>query len=190
MDDIEPIYGLILAGGESRRMGQAKGLLEYRGKTLLTHCIEQLSVCCEAVYVVAGAHYRHISEHTNPPKHIIHAPNWRGGMRRSLRTGVLALPAGHILLSHVDGPGITRNTLEQLVEPPIRRVRIPRFRGRPGHPVLIPSWLRKRLTQSDRLPLRDILRRSQPEYVQTRDPAVIRNLNSRSDWRQFLARAE
>ena len=43
MDDIEPIYGLILAGGESRRMGQAKGLLEYRGKTLLTHCIEQLN---------------------------------------------------------------------------------------------------------------------------------------------------
>src|SRR5213082_1226566 len=36
-----PVTGFVMAGGKSRRMGRDKALLDWHGKTLLDHMIEQ-----------------------------------------------------------------------------------------------------------------------------------------------------
>jgi len=46
-----PVYGLVLAGGLSTRMGRDKGALEYHGKSQIAHCHGLLSQFCERVYV-------------------------------------------------------------------------------------------------------------------------------------------
>jgi molybdopterin-guanine dinucleotide biosynthesis protein A len=43
--------GLVLAGGESQRMGQAKALLQYQEKAQFFCAIELLSLYCEQVYL-------------------------------------------------------------------------------------------------------------------------------------------
>ena len=43
--------GLVLAGGESQRMGQAKALLQYQEKAQFLCAIELLSPFCEQVYL-------------------------------------------------------------------------------------------------------------------------------------------
>lgn len=43
--------GLILAGGQSSRMGQPKSLLEYHGKPQYQHAAEMLSSFCGQVYI-------------------------------------------------------------------------------------------------------------------------------------------
>ena len=49
---------LILAAGESKRMGEPKQLLPYNNSTLLLHSIEQANnIKFADVFIVIGAHF-------------------------------------------------------------------------------------------------------------------------------------
>ena len=45
-----PVYGLVLIGGQSTRMGQDKSSLSYHGKPQRDHLTELLAPLCETVY--------------------------------------------------------------------------------------------------------------------------------------------
>ena len=183
-----PVYGLVLSGGASRRMGQPKALLTIDGRTLLAQVVDALSMVCEAIYVVTGAHTHRIRANSGVEPRWVDAPNWRRGMRASLRAGLLAMPAGHVLLTHVDRPPVDPITLQLLTAGHRAHPRVPIYRGRPGHPVLLPNWLRSRLLETDDTPLRDVLRRAQLRRVATPDSRVLDNLNDRPGWRRYQTR--
>ena len=81
---------VILAAGESSRMGQPKQLLPYKGKTLLQHAIHTASEAeLSPIIVVLGAFREEIlpaiQDH---PVEILVNPNWKEGMGSSVRTGI------------------------------------------------------------------------------------------------------
>lgn len=115
------IGAVLLAAGESARMGRPKQLLAYQGKTLLRHAVETaLSLPNAAVVVVLGAHAEQIRpELDGLPVRIAENPDWRGGMGFSLRTGLSALLAAYpdasaALFLLCDQPHITPELLRLL----------------------------------------------------------------------------
>jgi molybdopterin-guanine dinucleotide biosynthesis protein A len=53
------MYGLILAGGQSSRMGQPKSLISYHGKPQYLFLLELLGQYCEAVYISCKPEQEH-----------------------------------------------------------------------------------------------------------------------------------
>lgn len=84
---------LILAGGESRRMGQAKQLLPLGSTTMLGR---SLQMCLESeigpVWIVLGAKADNIRQTLPPGEYqIVVNENWKEGMGSSIAAGVTVI---------------------------------------------------------------------------------------------------
>lgn len=101
---------IILAAGNSSRLGQPKQLLPFRGRSLLSHAIETASAA-GPVFVVLGAIRAPISNVT-----IVENLAWSEGMSSSVRAGIAALPPeidGAIVMT-CDQPLLTSDFLQRL----------------------------------------------------------------------------
>jgi molybdopterin-guanine dinucleotide biosynthesis protein A len=96
------VMGAVLAGGESRRMGRDKALLEVEGRTLLAHAVAVLEAVFEEVVVVAplGRGYGDLGVEVVPDTRPGRGP--LGGMHAALDRGhgrpvfVLACDMPHV----------------------------------------------------------------------------------------------
>lgn len=65
MNQKSNLFGLILAGGQSRRMGKPKAFIEYHGIPQVTYLFNLLSKYCQKVYT-ACKHHQRFDENLNP----------------------------------------------------------------------------------------------------------------------------
>lgn len=99
---------IILAAGESRRLGQPKQNLVFRNKTLLQHAIDAaLGSGCKPVIVVLGANSGLIELAANEDIKPVYNSGWNEGMASSIRAGIKALEnyeADNVLIMLCDQP--------------------------------------------------------------------------------------
>ena len=113
------IAAVVLAGGESRRMGFPKLTLEHAGRTLLAGAVHRAKQVSDLVVVVVGAYpevYAPIAEGAGAT--VVENPAWASGLASSLRAGVAALPAeveGTLVLL-ADQPFVTPEHLQMLID--------------------------------------------------------------------------
>jgi molybdenum cofactor cytidylyltransferase len=115
---------LVLAAGESRRMGRPKQLLPYRGSTLLRHAAETaLATALGPVLVVLGAEAELCRQALAALNvRTVLNPAWAEGMSASISAGMSELEQlapqseldGVLILLH-DQPAIPANRLVDLV---------------------------------------------------------------------------
>ena len=175
--------GLILAAGESRRMGRPKALLEYRGETFLDRLTRLLATRCSPVIVVLGAAAEEIRQRAGGDATFAINPDYRSGQTSSLQCGLHGVPesAEGVLLTLVDHPAVMPDTINALVDAPgSSLVRVPRYRGQRGHPVwfsrdLIPEFLA--LSPDDAA--RDVIRghAGRTLFVDVDDSGVIADID-------------
>jgi len=143
----------ILAAGESRRMGEPKALLPYRGSTFLEHLLEVTRHPRIGVTrVVLGAHAADICAKVRlDPAIVIVNPDWPKGQLSSIQCAIRSLPIGAtegLLICPVDHPLVSANLIAQLIaafDSSAKLIAIPVYRGRRGHPVLFRSVLYEEL---------------------------------------------
>jgi len=111
---------ILLAAGESTRMGAVKQLLDFHGKPLLRHAAESaLSSGCDPLIVVLGAREAEIRTVLDGlPVEIVVNERWPEGMGTSIQTGLRALEDRDVcgaILALADQPFVTSEFLSGLV---------------------------------------------------------------------------
>jgi molybdenum cofactor cytidylyltransferase len=115
---------VVLAAGGSRRMQQAKQLLELEGETLVVRAVRlSLESGASTVIVVTGAHAEAVHRALAPlgkavqkRLRIVHNADWQAGQSTSVRTAVNALPPAceAAIFLPVDQPNVPVALLRRL----------------------------------------------------------------------------
>jgi len=89
---------LILAAGESKRMGTPKQLLKWKNTTLLGHTIQVSETLNLKTFVVLGANFEEIKNSISSRSiQILNHENWKNGLGSSIAFGV-----GYIFKNELD----------------------------------------------------------------------------------------
>ena len=185
--------GLILAAGESRRMGFPKALLQYREQTFLDTLIELFALRCGPVIVVLGAGAEDIRSRAGRVAMFAVNPHWALGQTTSMQCGLRAVPpnAEGVLFTLVDHPAVSPETIHALLaghRPLVHRplLRVPRFANRRGHPIwfsreLIPEFLALPETGA----ARDVVysHAAETEFLDVDDPGILADIDDPEAYR-------
>ncbi len=140
---------VILAAGESRRMGTPKALLPLRGRTFLEHLLAvtrhpRLGV----TRVVLGAHASAIRDAVPlDDTSVVFNENWQQGQLSTIHAALRSLPAGQtegMLLCPVDTPLISTALITELIarfDSSPKSIVLPAYLEKRGHPVIFPGSL-------------------------------------------------
>ncbi len=198
---ITPVAAVILAAGESSRMGQCKALIAWSGSTLIQHIIEchQAAGCSPVLVVVGGSHEDEIRKHVASMDDVlvVQNPNPSLGMLSSIQRGLeAAVHAGAKVMTFcpvdvpLQGALTVKATLTDLFGHQAECA-VASFEGRRGHPVAISRRVAQALLALDsNSNTREALAEFSPVFVPTTDPAVCENLNSPNDVRRWNKRVE
>lgn len=188
--------GLILAAGESRRMGSPKALLDFQGETFLDRLIAGLSPFCDPVMVVLGCEAARVRAGIKRPgrARFIENPDFPSGQLSSMQCGLRALPAdvSGVLFTLVDHPNVQPSTLAALLEPPRAALAIPRYQGRRGHPMFIgPALIPEFLALPPEAQAKTVVARhlDRVRWVDVDDPGILDDVDDPAAYRRLLETA-
>lgn len=192
------VYGLILAAGQSRRMGKDNKLLSTLGeKPLIKHVADALTATSvEGVYVVTGHESTKIEKELSGKLiQFVHNPLFASGLSSTLKKGVAALPedADGVLVCLGDMPLTGSEVLEALIntfnEAPSESICIPTFEGKNGNPVLWPrSCFSEIMELEGDVGARALigLHADIVEHVPVDNPSIFIDVDTASDLRQLI----
>jgi molybdenum cofactor cytidylyltransferase len=182
------VAGLILAAGESRRMGFPKALLQYREETFLDTLIGLFAEPCGPVIVVLGAGAGDIRSRAARSATFTVNPRWALGQTTSMQCGLRAVPpeAEGVLFTLVDHPAVSPATIHALLAGRRPLLRVPRFGNRRGHPI----WFSRQLI-SEFLALpetgaaRDVVSNhaAETEFLDLDDPGILADIDDPEAYR-------
>jgi molybdenum cofactor cytidylyltransferase len=173
------IASLLLAAGESTRMGQLKALLPWRGTTLLQYCLGDLP----NPVVVLGHRADELAPLLTAP--FVINERYREGRATSIAAGMAAVPADAdaVVIASVDQPR-PRAVIDAIVAAHRGGVTRPVHRGEHGHPPVFGQKLfgELRAVGEESEGMKSLLRRHPVHDVEIDDPIVLLNLNTPEEY--------
>src|SRR5580692_6301405 len=137
------LEGIILAAGESRRMGYPKPLLKIGGQTFIERSAESMLAVVPRLVIVLGAHSDRVRAAIPRDERIaiVENPNYSRGQLSSLKVGLSAIqPESTGALVHLgDHPIVRVETFQTIVDSYNqlgKPIVIARHAGHRGHPVI------------------------------------------------------
>jgi molybdenum cofactor cytidylyltransferase len=189
------LEGVILAAGESRRMGYPKPLLDIGGRTFIEHIAETMLAVVPRLVIVIGAHRKRVRAAIPHDARIaiVENPNYAQGQLSSLQAGLDALqPDAAGALVHLgDHPLVRVETFQAIVDSYNRSgkpIVIARHDGHRGHPLIFDRAIFGELRSApEEEGARYVVNAdaSRVAYVDRQDPGINLDLDTPSD----LARA-
>ena len=188
---------ILLAAGESTRIGTPKSTLDWFGKPLVVAQVESLlQGGVDSVVVVVGATVAPLEHLLGelPFVELVENRDFKTGKASSVRAGALALdgPCDNVMLLAVDQPRpawVIRRVLS-CHDMAGALITSPRYEGHGGHPMVFSAEFRTELENvTDELEgVRAIMSRHAQEVnqVEFASPVVRIDLNTPADYRSAL----
>jgi molybdenum cofactor cytidylyltransferase len=187
------ISAIILAAGQSRRMGQPKMLLPWGNRAVIEQVVATfLQAGIEDILVVTGGAREQVeSAIAQLPIRKIHNPNYASGeMLSSLRHGIRELgeTAQATLIALGDQPQVQEESVRSICkayENSGSRLVVPSFRMKRGHPWLVARSLWEEILGLEPSEtLRGFLNQhsSEIEYVSMDTPTILADLDTPEDY--------
>ncbi len=188
---------IILAAGESERMGRQKLLLPFDAShTFVERCVDVFAAfgCAEIIIVVNEHGMNNISSILPKwPANIKAVTNHTPGKGRfgSLQKGLIALTQRcPVFLHNVDSPFVTGEILESLAQHAGKADYVrPVYHGEYGHPVLVSPHIVNDLLseESGDLHVRNYLSKYSQYFVEADNQLILANINTSDDYRHYFS---
>jgi len=199
------IAAIILAAGESTRMGTLKQVLPWDDKTVIEASVD---AACGApgigqVVTVLGHEADRVravlDKKSRPKLNLALNPDYKLGMFSSVKAGISSLDPRieAFFVAPGDQPEIRRDDYDKILRA-FRGLRqpldivIPVYQGRGGHPTLFRASLANEILGMpyDGNGLRDVIQKHRDRVVRVNmeHPGIIHDLDTKEDYRQAMTR--
>jgi molybdenum cofactor cytidylyltransferase len=185
------LEGIILAAGESRRMGYPKPLLKIGDRTFIEHIAGTILAVVPRLVIVLGAHSDRVRAAIPHDARItiVENPNYARGQLSSLNVGLGAIqPHAAGALVHLgDYPMVRVETFQAMVDSydeTGRPIVIARHNGQRGHPVIFDRAMFSELQSApEEEGARHVVNAdaSRVAYIDADDPGINLDLDTPSD---------
>ena len=182
---------MLLAAGQSKRMGAFKPLLPFGNQTVIEACIDYLHRGgVETIVVVLGHRAAEVQERIqNPVIRFSFNPDPQSEMNASIRAGVEKIPLGSkaTFVALADHPAVPPTVVSQVIDAWQNGAKlvIPTWQNRGGHPVLVDLQYRAELQNLDpNLGLKGLFR-AHPNGLQrlpVDSPFIARDMDTWDDY--------
>ena len=189
------ISGILLAAGESRRMGKPKLLLPWKQATIIEEVVDgYLKSTLSELIVVVGENKKSIKEVLQAkPVRIVENPLYRQGMSTSIRAGVLAasIETEGYCIGLGDQPLITTKVIDLLITSFLKDrtgIAVLSHQGKRGHPVIFSAAFREALCSlNGDLGGRTLIEQypSEVRYVEAGSKSIFLDIDTPEDYQKL-----
>ncbi|MDF1573032.1 MAG: XdhC family protein [Bacteroidales bacterium] len=189
----EQIAAVILAAGESRRMGKPKMLLPYGDSTIIGTVVRNaLNALSDHVRVVLGAGAETVQENI-ADLHVEKVLNqeYSDGMLSSVQAGIRSLPGATtaVMILLGDQPMISSETMDRLItryRQSEKDIVVASVDGKRGHPMIFSTkYVPEILAYGPGNTLRDLTGNhpGEVEELETGKPEILRDIDTIQDYK-------
>jgi molybdenum cofactor cytidylyltransferase len=187
---------IILAAGESRKLGYPKALIEHEGgRSFLQSLASTFGKAGCTIIGVIGKDAGAVREQ-HPAVHLVENERWQDGQLSSVKAGLeeaLEEGADMVLIHPVDMPALRASTLKSLIKAlgdSVEGLR-PEYEGASGYPIVLSRAAAERLRDRDsgEIQLEGALRSMQLRRVPVKDPGVVVNINTPETYERLFGSA-
>lgn len=182
------IWALILAAGESKRMGTPKMLLPFNGSTMIESVIANVTRSnVEKTLIVLGAENESLVQLAGIQSVInCYNDNYKEGMLSSVKCGFTNIPAGSsaVIIFQGDQPLIPPQVINSVIQAYLssdKGIIIPVYNNKRGHPVLIDNKYRDEIEKLDNdKGLRSLAYKFPDDVLEvlTDEPGILRDFDT------------
>lgn len=187
------IWAIILAAGESKRMGFPKMLLDFNGSSMLENVINNIKDSdIDKIIVVLGSYKDYLTAIVaNCSVSYCYNDNYKEGMLSSVKCGIRNLPHGTeaAVIFQGDQPFIFHDVINKVItsyKSSGKGIVIPVCNNKRGHPLLVD---RKYFDKIEKLDDREGLRSLAYIYsddvleIETGDNGILRDFDTYEDYK-------
>jgi len=190
------LWAIILAAGESKRMGFPKMILPFKNTTMLENVITNVAGSqIDNTLVVLGAEREILTELVKKTSvKYCYNDNYKEGMLSSVKCGFRNLPSDFeaVLVFQGDQPFISSGNIDRIIEEhrsSDKGIVIPVYEKKRGHPILIERKYRDYIETLDVSEgLRSLARNFSGDVmeVETDDPGILRDIDTYEEYKKEI----